>query len=292
MVTVLVKGDAPAAYTQEKTYEIGTLKSDVTAYNAYLIAEKMGEAGFDSLQELNVVAIGDSYMFDSNVKPNMWIELLTRKYNMTLTNYGNSGSTMAKHADTEDNSSNQASFNPMVDRVVDAAVQYQTTETTIQMPTTPDESVQLVFLEGGRNDFSKGRPLGDLSAENVDPTTVRGAINLMVAKLQELYPNALIVGLTPWACNSEKVTIINGGSEMTQTQYAQGIYEMYELLGVPCFNNADKELSGVDMDSWAFREQFVKDTDDVSHLAASGALAYLPKIEAFVAAEMDKKNAQ
>ena len=293
----------PAVYMQVTT-AVGTLKGDQARYDAYRINKLVNGTYDEALEGLHVVAIGDSYFDDPNVTPYTWIEQLAKKYSMTLDNYGISGSTIA--ADERDDVEGKGvtrGNKPMVNRVYGLEDQYNGKDDLVSIDQNGDETVDIVFFDGGRNDLTRGILLGEQTLDNDDVTTVCGAMNLIIEQLRILYPNAIIIGINPWAVNRSYALDYNGDGVVgidedsdgaissaekalethTQLEYSAAVKAMFELNGVVCFDLTDKEATGVDMDNAAFREANCKTFADISHLNAYGAACFLPKIEAFVA---------
>lgn len=270
-------GDA-SVYTYETT-EVGTLVSNLTLYNDYVrdvfFAESSADFYDEALSGLKMAAVGDSYFNDPNVMPNMWIELLAEKYGMDFDNHGISGSTMANHA--------KKGKNPMVDRV--------NGEGSKAFDQTVDPTVNVVFFDGGRNDLTAGIKLGDATIDNRDGATVLGAVNLIIEKLHTLYPNALIVCLNPWGVDRSYTLDYNDDGnkiKCTQNQYAAAIHAQHLLNAekypgyVLAYDLADKEATGVNMDSKLFTEYYTKTYTDISHLNSHGAMKFLPVIEKYL----------
>ena len=241
----------------EDTNKPGTLVQNSEAYLAlkvekYLVQSK-AERYFEQLRGRTVYVMGDSYFDDSDVKPYMWIDLLARKYELTVKNFAKSGSTVSNYV---------TNHRPMCDRIsaMDAG--------------SPD----IILFDGGRNDFNLGNaPLGEASLSNRDTRTFRGAVNDCIAQLREKYPGALILGFTCW--NHEQ-TNANGDK---QIDFANAMREMCTLNGVPCLFQADEAAMGIYMDDSAFRAKYCKAPNDISHLNPDGMMLYLPKPEQFIA---------
>lgn len=244
---------------------------------------------YDEMEAIDVVCIGDSYMDDSAVSPNMWIELFERKYNFNMCNHALSGSTANNNKNniTRNETATTVGSNPMCDRLTDPNAK----KSFVDCPDCPAAAdVDLIFFDCGRNDFSRDTPLGFLHQMNnpdlplnTDTTTFYGAVNYIIAKLKEMFPNALIIGLTCWSV--ERTNSVTGH---TQVDFGKAMLAACAANGVPCLDNTDKELTKVDMDSAYFRAQYCKAADDISHLNAEGAKNYLPIIEKFVGEEYKK----
>ena len=203
------------------------------------------EVRYGELEDLRVLAIGDSlFAGDDLGRDGVWLQLLAGKYGWDFQNAGINGSTVSNYV------TNRA---PMVDRWA--------TELSREDP----ETVDLIFLEGGPNDCGQGAPLGEVGS--LDSATFAGAWNRMVQGLLETYPNAVIVFVTPWK--------LTGGSPYGYTEYAECIIACYEQLyaghpRVRLLDAGDSGVSGVDMNSAAFRELYSLAPNDRFHLNAQG----------------------
>ena len=246
-------------------------EKEKTAYDAYR----------ESLKNLTVVTIGDSYFDDPAVRPNMWIDLLGEKYDLNLYNHGYSGSTVANYTGIIQNNNSGSkgqvsALNPMVNRFDSGAPR--------QMP---DVDADIVLFDGGRNDFSRDVPLGSVYNEDgslsMDEATFCGAANSVIAQIREKYPNALILTFT---CYYYPET--NTATGHTQLEFAEAMMAVAEANGVACFNNADQEMTGVYMDKADFRSAYCKSATDFSHLNAAGMKRVFPIIETFIADNYDK----
>ncbi len=227
---------------------------------------------------LTMVTIGDSYFDDPAVSPNMWVEQLQRKYDMTLYNHGYSGSTASNYSGLIQNTGHGdygkvSALRPMVDRFNPGAPK--------EMPTCDPD---IVLFDSGRNDFAREVPLGELynadGSLNMNTETYYGALNAIFAKLKEWYPNALIIGVTCY--NHAETNPITGH---TQVEFGEAMIAVCEANGVPCFNNLDEEFTGIRMDDSAFKAEYCKSPTDFSHLNAKGMERVLPVWEKFLETE-------
>lgn len=257
----------------------GTLLSDEKYYKKLelqkYLAKSKEDAWYDVLRELNVVVIGDSYFDDGAVEGGLWIDLLSYKYEMELDNHGISGSTVSNDTGRITNSAHTyygdpKAYHPMTERLTSASAK--------KALVTPDESVDLVLFDGGRNDFTREVSLGLASLSNTNEATFCGAVNLCIDRLQELFPNALIIGITVWGHEQE-----NSVTGHTQQDFGDAMIEMCRLQGIPCFNGMDESVTGVHMDDPLFRRDFCKKPTDVSHLNAAGMKNFMPVMEAYIA---------
>lgn len=209
------------------------------------------------LEGLTLNMLGDSYFDGQGLdRYQVWGGLLAQKYGMDLVNRGIGGSTVSNYVTNK---------NPMVDRYKDM----------------PNNDPDIVILEGGRNDFNQAVPIGKNS--DTATTTFKGALNTLIDGLHKKYPDALIICVTPWYYIQTSTTSGN-----THLSYGEAMLEICELRGVPCFNAMDRQATGVDMSSSAFRTQYSIKPTDGSHLNLEGMKLVMPKFEDFIAAEWEK----
>ncbi len=230
------------------SYDGATLKNLKVA--RFLKTSKQ-EQYFEELSGITMYAMGDSYFGGSKTGIDyVWPNLLARKYEMNFINYGIGGSTISNREGQN--------YQPMTTRVGAMA----------------NGQPQIVLFEGGRNDFSKGVPLGADADNGLD--TFCGAINYCLDRLQEKYPNALIIGVTVWAREETR----NG---QTQADFGKAMMRLCAAKGVPCFNAMDVATTKVNMDDADFRAKYCQDQNDISHLNVDGMILVEPAFERFIA---------
>ncbi len=235
----------------EETDQPGTIFSSLGNQVAAFLSTAKNDCWYQELEGITMYAMGDSYFGGSeNGIQYVWPNLMSLKYNIEFKNYGMGGTTISNY-----------NSNSMCNRINQMA------------KGTPD----IVLLEGGRNDFNKNMPLGDTTS--TDKNTFCGGINNCIDQLQARYPNALIIGVTCWALDNAKPNEVGS----VQNEYAQAMLAVCAARGVPCFNAADKQASGVDMDSANFRQTYSQKASDVSHLNTAGMILVEPKFEKYIA---------
>ena len=227
------------------TAEEIALAADTTEW----INNDKSRAYYQLLEGKTISVIGDSYMAGSSIKDtnDLWNAMLAAKYNMTFNNYGINGSTISNYVDTN---------NPMVDR-------YEQME---------DNNPDIIIVQGGRNDYNQNVPMGEDGS--LDSKTMKGATKYLITKLQEKYPNALIIGLTVWEVGGEK-----NDAGYYCSDYGRALMKVCEDLGVPCINAMDSDAMGVYMTSSNFRGRFCIKAGDISHLNEKGMKLVLPIFE-------------
>lgn len=211
-----------------------------------------------ALEGLTVNAIGDSYFAGAGLpQDQIWLHMLANKYDMDMNNYGIGGSTVSYTTDSAG-----GYHDPMTERYTDL----------IEAANDPD----IILVEGGRNDFNYQAEIGAISLDNADKTNYAGALNLIIDGLQQAYPNAMIVCVTPWNFPDKD------GFTLTYEDYCNAMVQVAELQGVKCIKAYDPEISGVDMQAEGFSETYTVD-NGVSHLNLEGMKIVMPRFEKLIA---------
>lgn len=217
------------------------------------------------LEGLTVNAIGDSYFAGAGLpQDQVWIHMLANKYGMDMNNYGIGGSTVSYTTDSVG-----GYHDPMTERYTDL----------IDANNNPD----IILVEGGRNDFNYQAAIGDISLDNADKTTYVGALNLIIDGVEQAYPNAMIVCVTPWNFPDKD------GFTLTYEDYCNAMVKVAELQGVKCIKAYDPEISGVDMRAEGFSEAYTVD-NGVSHLNLEGMKIVMPRFEKLIAEYWEEFN--
>ena len=243
----------PVIYSSE-TNEPGTLQDVINASAALekWIEDDKTRAFYDILKGKTFTVIGDSYLAGNGLEKELvWPALLAKKYDMTFNNYGMNGSTMSNYVTTN---------NPMV-------VRY-----TNMTNNNPD----IVIIEGGRNDYNKNVPIGENGS--TDTKTMKGAARFLITKVQEKYPNALIICLTVWEVGGNK-----NSAGYYCSDYGRALMEVCADMGVACINAMDQAATGVYMTDATFRNTYCMKPTDISHLNADGMKLVLPAFEKAIA---------
>ena len=203
------------------------------------------------LEGLTINAMGDSYFEGAGLASEyVWLGLLASKYDINMKNYGKGGSTVTNYITTN---------NPMCERYDKMA----------------NNNPDIVLVEGGRNDFSKGAKPGEV--DSYDTTTFAGALNVILEGLKEKYPNAMIVCISNWNFPDKS------DYEYTCFDFADAMEAVAERQGVYYIRACDPDVSGIDMRSKSFRTTYcIKDTD-VSHLNEAGMKLAMTKFEPILA---------
>lgn len=200
-----------------QTKNVGTAKI-YTKYNGQEVSCTINVLK-DPLKGISFVALGDSLIAGSSLgKNNTWVNRMGTEKNMTFRNLGKGGSTLA-YVDDE-------SANPMVDRV----------SSVYREIASPD----LIVVEGGANDWKFDVPIGN--DDDLDKSTFKGAISLIINDLKENCPNSKILFMTPYKRDKGKNKIglynLDYVNAMKQVCSNQGIdfYDNYHNSGMDFTN--------------------------------------------------------
>ncbi len=221
-----------------------------------------------AMKELDVLAIGDSLFGGHTLAAGeQWLELLAKEYDWNLTNLGANGWTVAYNPGAYKDSSQVRPS--MYDKLMtDAGYKFGNTSSSFYSYGSPSGNaadVDVIFLEGGWNDFGWGIPLG--KASDTDGSTYMGAINSMVKKLLEVYPNAHVILITSWHTSgtrddgAKKMDFVaNGMKEVLAANYAN--HDRVSLIDA-----GDPNVAGIRMGDSAW---FSEHAMDGAHLNAKG----------------------
>ena len=155
-----------------------------------------------------IVAIGDS-LFHGNkdCKGNTWLEMMARRNEMALYNYGHNGNTVAiQHAE-------QQQLAAMCVRYRDMA-----------------READYVVVLGGANDKRLNIPLGDIASTSAE--TFCGALNILIAGITGKYPRARVLFMTNynrWPGENE--------IGLSDIDYGEAMKRVCANWSVPCFDN-------------------------------------------------------
>lgn len=208
----------------------------------------------EALEGLTINALGDSLFAGQGLpQEQIWLHLLGAKYNMDMTNYGIGGNTMSSVAS-----------NPMCER-------YKTMK---------DNDPDIIFLEGGANDYNKQVALG--SAGSMDTKTFIGALNVTIDGLQQKYPNAMIIVISQWDTLSSS-SAISLGEQYKRKDYVDAMRDVAAAQGVYFIDAFTSANVGVDMHNDAFRAKYCIAPTDINHLNPDGMKLVMPNFEKMIA---------
>lgn len=202
-------------------------------------ADGEAESG-NSLSGKTMLVIGDSYSASHNLpsKELGWPSLVADDYGMELLDYAISGSSFGTGARAKA---------PMVERCKDI----------------PETHADIIVIQGGSNDWSKGIPVGERDDRVTD--TMLGALNLMLDYFQETYPEATIICFTPWISTG---TANELGWETTR--YTEAMLMLCRHRDILCYDASNTVQNDIYMNSEAFRTKYCLTPTDRWHLNAGG----------------------
>ena len=206
----------------------------------------------------SIMFLGDSFFAGYGLSDftQTWCHMLSSQYGMTYTKRSVSGSTFTNGGTWGYGPGKY--YYPICSREL------------------PAGNFDVILLEGSGNDWYCEAPLGtDLTSR--DTTTLMGAVNVTIDRLQEAYPDALILFMTPWNTTGE----VNGLGYTTQ-DYVDACIKVCEARNILYFEACDPSLSGIDASSAAFRSQYFLTSTDRWHLNAAGHQLYLPTIASWL----------
>ena len=137
---------------------------------------------------------------------------------------------------------------------------------------TPEGDFDVVFVQGGSNDWRYELPLGE-DPDSRDTYCFMGALNVTIDRLQEAYPDALLLFSTPW--NSDGSV---SGLGYALEDYTQAVLDVCQRRGIACFEACDPEVSGIDAASWEFRSTYFLTQNDMFHMNEAGHELFFPAI--------------
>ena len=160
------------------------------------------------LQGKKIVALGDSLFHGSkDCVGNTWLEMMAKRNDMTLYNYGKNGCTIALQSVEE------RPFAPM-------CVSYADME----------DGADYVVVLGGANDRRLNIEIGD--DDSTDATSFCGALNVLIEGITAKYPKARILFMTNYNRNMSKSKI-----GLSDIDYVEAMKRVCARWSIPCFDN-------------------------------------------------------
>ncbi len=243
-------------------------------------ASEAGQA-IRAMKGLNVLAIGDSLFNGHSLsESDTWLAMMAQTYDWNFTNLGWDGWTVAKNDAAYADSSQVRSS--MYDWLMNNSATYcyggsKASYTYGNVSGVTAADVDLILLEGGTNDKNWGIPLGDISSSEdlAKGDNYLGALNQMIIKLKEMYPNAKIALVTSWHNLPTSTYTVDGMKALKNTVYAEDDTVVLVDAGSPILNG------GVNMANSVFRAEYACSSSDVNHLNQKGMeimLKNMPKL--------------
>ena len=114
---------------------------------------------------------------------------------------------------------------------------------------------------------------------------------ICIAKLKELFPNALILSdtTTPYA-TGYKFDYTPGEEPytITRAEYSRAKTTLLEMHGISVFKALDESVTGGNINSEYYRETYYMDPDDTSHRNIEGMKQWMPLMDDYIAEEYKK----
>lgn len=125
------------------------------------------------------------------------------------------------------------------------------------------------------NDWKLCAPYG--TDDSRDPQKVKGAVNTVLDRLEETYPDSLILAMSAWVDSGQ--TNYEGHSTAS---YDEAIREVYAARDIPCLMACDPAISGIHADDPDFRIKYFRTPQDCWHLNEAGHRRFLPVIATWI----------
>lgn len=206
------------------------------------------------LKGKSILLLGDSLFAGYGLEDfsQSWCGMLETQYGMELTRRAVSGSTFG--------TSSSWGYEP-------GGYYYPICRRELQ-----EGDFDVILVTGSGNDWYCEIPLGtDLTSR--DTTNLMGAINTTIDRLEQLYPNALILFVTSWNSTGEYNSL-----GYTTQDYNDTLMLVCQTRGILYFEACDPTVSGIDASTEAFRADYFLNSLDYWHLNAAGHQLYLPAI--------------
>ena len=194
-----------------------TSKGDPEVYKKVEYTIKTPKFVSDVLYRKKLLVFGDSMAYGHTIPDKVWVKLLADKYNMTLTNKAQNGTTIVRKTTTISGS-----------EFLDTDSVYAKVMDNLNNPVEAD----YVVVFGGTNDIARNDqcPLGTI--DDTSSQTFYGALNAICQRLIQTYPTGCICFITPYIRNAGLAT-----TEISK-QYVKAIHNVCEKWGgIPVFDN-------------------------------------------------------
>ena len=228
--------------------------------------------------------LGDSITSTNYSRPNWW-EILKDKYNVTVNNYGISGTTLAHTHDRHlwDYNFGRLDANSIGYIQTDSST-WSTGNCMCERYSKMDDNADLITVMGSTNDSDV--PLGDW--DSTDTSTFYGALNELITGLIKKYPDKKIAFFTPiQKKNSYTTNVANPSAELDKKQAtdtttlqlkAEAIKRKCNQYAIPCldlFNTSG--INGVEG-----RDELLYRTGDNLHPSVTGNEWIARAVENFI----------
>ena len=228
--------------------------------------------------------LGDSITSTNYSRPNWW-EIIASKYDMTVNNYGFSGTTLAHHDERH-------LWDKDFGKLDAEEIGYKPSDSStwpsgccfVERFARMEDNVDLITVMGGTNDNSV--PLGEWDDTRTD--TFYGALNQLFKGLIAKYPDKVVAVFTPiQSANCYLTNVSNPSAELDMKNptdtisiqlRAEAIKRKASQYGLPCLDLFNMSgISGVEG-----RKELVYRTDDNLHPSSLGNEYMARVIEKFL----------
>ena len=173
-----------------------------------------------------------------------WCQLVNNAFSFNATNNGVGGTAICK----ENDNSSMCTKNRMLGKY-SSVTDSNTGEVTLTGTPIPDD-VEVIFVEGGTNDWARNWIIGDKEfTENPNDQTFAGACHLMFKNMTELFPNAeIIVVGSPFGKMKNRASFTNkygvlNNQNLQTVEYGDILLDIAGRWGIKGFNMG--RVSGV-----------------------------------------------
>ncbi|MDD6024791.1 MAG: S-layer homology domain-containing protein [Oscillospiraceae bacterium] len=150
---------------------------------------------------------------------------------------------------------------------------------SISTRTLPEGSFDVVLIDGGANDWFHDLPIGS-DPSSRDAANLMGAINVVLDRVQDAYPTALILYMTVWEND-----ILNAQGK-TGDDFSEAAAAVCARRNVPCLTAHLPEVSGIYAQDPEFRQRYFRSSTDYWHLNAAGHALFYPVIASWLEQEL------
>lgn len=177
---------------------------------------------------------------DSITAQNQWQPWVVQYFNCTMVNKGVGGTTVFNNGNKE---------------VIEGELRESWMCSDDRINLIPSDS-DVILVFGGHNDFGYNNlEMGVLGDGNLIDSTFKSAYSLMLKKLVNKFPNALIITMTPVGGrtetekgNTDKQFYIR---DLCMTDFANAVKEVSAYYGIPCIDiNGESRISTLNHDTY------------------------------------------
>ena len=205
-----------------------------------------------------------------------WCQLVNSTFHFSATNNGVGGTAICEESEY----SSMCTKNRMLGQY-SSVTDPNTGEVTLSGTPIPSD-VEIIFVEGGTNDWARCWPIGDKEfSENPDNQTFAGACHLMFKNMTELFPNAeiIIVG-SPFGKLADRDRFTNkygilNNENLQSIEYGDVLLEIAGKWGIKGFNMGRVMQIHDNNVATLIPDGLHLNTDEAKQRAADSIIAYL-----------------